>query len=91
MVYLNEIIRFLFLKKKRLPGVGSEPGASRFHFFSHFHHFTAEPQRLQIIRFLEFPSLRVIYTKSNISPILAVRLIETELSRPKSDRFLMLV
>jgi hypothetical protein len=32
--------------KKRLPGVGSEPGASGFHLFSHFHHFTAEPQRL---------------------------------------------
>jgi hypothetical protein len=31
---------------KRLPGVGSEPGASQFHLFSHFHHFTAEPQRL---------------------------------------------
>jgi hypothetical protein len=28
-----------FFKKKRLPGVGSEPGASRFHLFSHFHHF----------------------------------------------------
>jgi hypothetical protein len=26
--------------------VGSEPGASRFHLFYHFHHFTAEPQRL---------------------------------------------
>jgi hypothetical protein len=26
--------------------VGSEPGSSRFHLFSHFHHFTAEPQRL---------------------------------------------
>jgi hypothetical protein len=34
----------LFLK--RLPGVGSEPGSSRFHLLSHFHHFTAEPQRL---------------------------------------------
>jgi hypothetical protein len=32
--------------KKRLPGVGSEPGSSWFHLFSHFHHFTAEPQRL---------------------------------------------
>jgi hypothetical protein len=27
---------------KRLPGVGSEPGSSQFHLFSHFHHFTAE-------------------------------------------------
>jgi hypothetical protein len=26
--------------------VGSKPGSSRFHLFSHFHHFTAEPQRL---------------------------------------------
>jgi hypothetical protein len=34
--------------KKRLTGVGSEPGSSRFHLFSHFHHFTAEPQRLPI-------------------------------------------
>jgi hypothetical protein len=31
---------------KRLPGVGSEPGSSGFHLFSHFHHLTAEPQRL---------------------------------------------
>jgi hypothetical protein len=34
---------------KRLPGVGSEPGSSRFQLFSHFHHFTAEPQRLPSI------------------------------------------
>jgi hypothetical protein len=26
--------------------VGSEPGASQFHLFFHFLHFTAEPQRL---------------------------------------------
>jgi hypothetical protein len=30
---------------KRLSGVGSEPGASRLHLFSHFHHLTAEPQQ----------------------------------------------
>jgi hypothetical protein len=35
--------------KKRLPGVGSEPGSSRINLFSHFHHFTAEPQRLPTI------------------------------------------
>jgi hypothetical protein len=35
-----------FFIKKRLPGVGSEPRSSQFHLFSHFHHFTAEPQRL---------------------------------------------
>jgi hypothetical protein len=28
--------------------VGSEPGSSQFHLFSHFHHFTAEPQRLPL-------------------------------------------
>jgi hypothetical protein len=28
--------------------VGSEPGSSHFHLFSHFHHFTAEPQRLKL-------------------------------------------
>jgi hypothetical protein len=33
---------------KRLPGVGSKPGSSRFHLLSHFHHFTAEPQRLRL-------------------------------------------
>jgi hypothetical protein len=27
-------------------GVGSEPGSSRYHLFSHFLGFTAEPQRL---------------------------------------------
>jgi hypothetical protein len=32
--------------KNRLPGVGSKPGSSQFHLFSHFNHFTAEPQRL---------------------------------------------
>jgi hypothetical protein len=38
-----------------LPGVvGSEPGASRFHLFSHFHHFTAESQRLQKKHFIIF-------------------------------------
>jgi hypothetical protein len=26
--------------------VGSKPGTSRFQLFSHFHHFTAEPQTL---------------------------------------------
>jgi hypothetical protein len=26
--------------------VGSKPGSSQFHLFSHIHHFTAEPQRL---------------------------------------------
>jgi hypothetical protein len=31
---------------KRLSGVGSEPVSSQFHWFSHFHHITAEPQRL---------------------------------------------
>jgi hypothetical protein len=36
----------LILKNLFLPGVGSEPGSSRFHLISHFHHFTAEPQRL---------------------------------------------
>jgi hypothetical protein len=30
--------------------VGSKPGSSRFHFFSHFHHLTAEPQRLPTLR-----------------------------------------
>jgi hypothetical protein len=32
----------LFLK--RLPGVWSEPGSSRFHLFSRLYHVTAEPQ-----------------------------------------------
>jgi hypothetical protein len=41
-VVLNLRISFF----KRLPGVGSEPGSSRFNLFSPFHHFTAEPQRL---------------------------------------------
>jgi hypothetical protein len=44
---LPRFILFLFLKK-RLPGVGSKPGSSRFYLFSHFHHFTVEPQRLPI-------------------------------------------
>jgi hypothetical protein len=45
---LSSGIFFLFfsLVKKRLPRVGSEPGSSQFHLFSHFHHFTAEPQWL---------------------------------------------
>jgi hypothetical protein len=36
--------------------VGSEPASSRFHLFSHFHHYTAEPQRLPkgISPFVEF-------------------------------------
>jgi hypothetical protein len=37
---------------ERLPGVvGSKPGSSRFHLFSisHFHHFTADPQRLPFV------------------------------------------
>jgi hypothetical protein len=40
-------VYYYFLK--RLPGVGSELGASRFYLFSHFHHFTAEPQWLPMI------------------------------------------
>jgi hypothetical protein len=35
----------IFLKRL-LHGVGSEPGSFQFHLFSHFHHFTNEPQRL---------------------------------------------
>jgi hypothetical protein len=27
-------------------GEGREPGSTQFNLFSHFHHFTAEPQRL---------------------------------------------
>jgi hypothetical protein len=38
--------RYLLFFKKRLPGVGSQPGASQLHLFTLFHHFTAEPQRL---------------------------------------------
>jgi hypothetical protein len=34
-----------FFYKEVARGVGSEPGASQFHLFSHFHHFTAELQR----------------------------------------------
>jgi hypothetical protein len=45
---------------KRLPGAGSEPGSSRFHLFSHFHHFTAEPQRLPIfVKNLLLPKIRL--------------------------------
>jgi hypothetical protein len=32
--------------KKEVSRVGSKPGSSQLHLFSHFHHFTAEPQRL---------------------------------------------
>jgi hypothetical protein len=50
------LLRFLKYFLKRLPGVvGSKPGSSRFFLFSHFHHFTAEPQRL--------PDFRNILTK----------------------------
>jgi hypothetical protein len=34
--------------------VGSKPGSSQFHVFSHFHHFTAEPQRLPLKQLLAF-------------------------------------
>jgi hypothetical protein len=35
-----------FFKKEVARGGGSEPGASRFNLFSHFHHLTIVPQRL---------------------------------------------
>jgi hypothetical protein len=35
--------------------VGSEPGFSWFNLFSHFHHFTAEPQRLPQSYIFNFP------------------------------------
>jgi hypothetical protein len=41
-----DLIFLQFSLKKRLPGEGSEPGSSRYHLCSHFHHITAEPQRL---------------------------------------------
>jgi hypothetical protein len=44
MLYLVPICKKNFFK--RLPGMGSEPGSSSYHLFSHFHHFTAKPQRL---------------------------------------------
>jgi hypothetical protein len=43
-----------------LPRVGSEPGSSQFHLFLHFHHFTAESQRLPFHRNLNFRSLKLI-------------------------------
>jgi hypothetical protein len=42
----TDVIKQLYNFLKRLPGAGSEPGSSQFHLFSHFHYFTAEPQRL---------------------------------------------
>jgi hypothetical protein len=46
-IFWKKIMLSSFFKKKRLPGgVGSKPGSSRFHLFYHFHHLTAEPQRL---------------------------------------------
>jgi hypothetical protein len=48
--------------KKRLPGVGSEPGSSQFHLFSHFHHFTADPQRLKkrfVVYDLQYLSIKL--------------------------------
>jgi hypothetical protein len=47
------VFRIFFIK--RLPGVGSEPGSSQFHLFSHFHHFNAELQRLPVFRIF-YPS-----------------------------------
>jgi hypothetical protein len=41
---------FFSFFKERLPGVGSKPGSSGFRLFSHFHQFTAEPQRLPSIK-----------------------------------------
>jgi hypothetical protein len=40
----TNIFEFIFFKE--VARVGSKPGSSWFHLFSHFHHFTAEPQRL---------------------------------------------
>jgi hypothetical protein len=37
----------LFLKKEVARGGGGERGSSWYNLFSHFHHFTAEPQRLR--------------------------------------------
>jgi hypothetical protein len=44
-IILQICVQYL-LKKNKLPGVGSKPGSSQFNLFSHFHHFTADPQRL---------------------------------------------
>jgi hypothetical protein len=49
---MRKWFQLIFLK--RLPGVGSKPGSSRLHLFSHFHHFTAEPQRLPFNLFFRF-------------------------------------
>jgi hypothetical protein len=53
-----EIYELFF--KKRLSGVGSKPGSSRFHLFSHFHHFTAEPQRLTPTMNLPFFTRKIV-------------------------------
>jgi hypothetical protein len=47
--------------------VGSEPGSSQFHLFSHFHHFTAEPQRLPNFTRLHFS--RKLFRYVNCHPI----------------------
>jgi hypothetical protein len=45
----NKVNRFIGISWG-CPGLGSEPGWSWLHLFSHFQHFTAEPQRLPVYR-----------------------------------------
>jgi hypothetical protein len=42
----DQLFNFFSFFLKEVARVGSKPGSSRFHLFSHFHHFTTEPQRL---------------------------------------------
>jgi hypothetical protein len=43
--------------------VGREPGSSQFHFFSHFHHSTTEPQRLPMDTFLSLQFLSLQFDR----------------------------
>jgi hypothetical protein len=45
-----------FFKREVARGVGSESGSSQFNLFSHFHHYTAETQRLPMGHFFQIMS-----------------------------------
>jgi hypothetical protein len=47
--------------------VGSEPGSSQFHLFSHFHHFTAEPQRLPTSKYFILTNIVTFLTQIHVS------------------------
>jgi hypothetical protein len=62
---------FVFFKKKRLPGVGSEPGSSPFHLFSHFsplYRWATAAPHIPIFVYIRIVYMHITISRASLSP-----------------------